>query len=233
LLAQITAEGLMPGGGFYVERPTRLEFDGVNQCYCAHAFAQAARLLGAAGEEGPADTCEQAALRLTAAFRRHFWAGDHCVEYIHPIRGPISHHGLTDVDWAAIATGAADEAQTAVLWPQLKDNPDFIYSGIPTGIATRPETYEDWEMQEIDRHDLAAMGRVWYLECWARARMSDTEGILRSLERVAEMGRANGWSWRERYYSEATGDLGVYHHEWYCEYPANLIRVVHRFLPCR
>ena len=35
--------------------------------------------------------------------------------------------------------------------------------------ASRPETYEDWEMQGIDRYDLAAIGRVWYLECWARA----------------------------------------------------------------
>jgi len=231
LLAQITPEGLMPGGGFYVERPTRLEFDGVNQCYCVHALQRAAGLFDAVGEMLPAAACQQAAERLRAAFRSHFWAGDHCVEYIHPQHGPISHHGLTDVDWAAIATGVADETQTAILWPQLEDNPDFIYSGIPTGIATRPETYEDWEMQEIDRHDLAAMGRVWYLECWARSRMGDTPGLLRSLERVAKVGRANGWSWRERYYSERTGDLGVYHHEWYCEYPANLIRVVRRFLP--
>ena len=32
LLKQITPDALMPGGGFYVERPTRLEFDGINQC---------------------------------------------------------------------------------------------------------------------------------------------------------------------------------------------------------
>ena len=85
-------------------------------------------------------------------------------------------------------------------------------------------------MQNIDRHDLAAMGRVWYLECWARARMSDREGILRSLRRVAEVGRTNDWSWWERYYSEKTGDLGKYRYNHYCEYPANLIRIVNRFL---
>ena len=220
----------MHGGGFYVERPTRLEFDGVNQCYSAHAFAQAARLFEVVGEMAIAGRCRESTARLTTAFRQKFWAGDHCVEYIHPDRGPISQHGLTDVDWAAIATGVASAEQIATLWPQLKDNPDFIYSGIPTGIATRPETYEDWEMQNIDRHDLAAMGRVWYLECWARARMGDREGILRSMRRVADLGRANSWSWWERYYSERTGDLGKYHFNRYCEYPANLIRIVNRFL---
>ena len=100
------------------------------------------------------------------------------MEYLHPERGTISSHGLTDVDWAAVATGAASTEQCATLWPQLKDNADFLYSDVPTGIATRPETYEDWEMQDIDRHDLSSMGRVWYLECWARARMDDRDGLL-------------------------------------------------------
>lgn len=230
LHTQINEDGLMHGGGFYIERPTRLEFDGVNQCYSSHAFTQAALLFDAVGESAPAARCREGAARLTVAFREQFWAVDHCVEYIHPEHGPISHHGLTDVDWAAVATGVGSADQIATLWPQLKDNSDFIYNGIPTGISTRPETYEDWEMQEIDRHDLAAMGRVWYLECWARARMGDQAGIRRSIQKVAEVGRADDWSWRERYYSERTGDLGRYHFARYCEYPANLIRIVHRFL---
>ena len=230
LQSQITAEGLIRGGGFYVERPTRLEHDGVNQCYSAHTLAQAAGLFALVGERELAASCQEAAAGLRAAFRQHFWAGDHCVEYIHPERGPISSHGLTDVDWAAVATATASEEQIARLWPQLRDQAGFVYSGMPTGIATRPDTYEDWEMQHIDRHDLAAMGRVWYLECWARARMGDQAGIWRSLQQVAAVGRAEGWSWRERYYAEATGDLGQYHIRHYCEYPANLIRIVHRFL---
>jgi hypothetical protein len=230
LRTQITENDLVRGGGFYVERPTRLEFDGVNQCYSAHALKQAATLLDHVGDRTAAGQCRAAAAALTVAFRTRFWAGDHCVEYIHPEHGPVSRHGLTDVDWAAIATGVASDEQIAVLWPQLKDNPDFIYSGIRSGIATRPETYEDWEMQYIDRHDLAAMGRIWYLECWARARMGDREGILRSLRQVAAVGKANHWSWMERYYSEKTGDLGQYHFQHYCEYPANFIRIVQRFL---
>jgi len=232
LLTQITPDGLMRGGGFYVERPTRLEFDGINQCYSAHALAQAANMLDKAGEVAAADRCRASVKTLTAAFRTRFWAGDHCVEYICPEHSPVSRHGLTDVDWAAIATGTASDEQIAALWPQLKDNPDFIYSGIPGGLATKPETYEDWEMQSIDRHDLAAMGRVWFLECWARARLGDREGILRSLRKVAAVGKANHWSWMERYYSEKTGDLGQYHFQYYCEYPANFIRIVHRFLEC-
>ena len=85
-------------------------------------------------------------------------------------------------------------------------------------------------MQGIDRHDLAATGRVWYLECWARAKMGDRAGILRSLRQVAAVGKANHWSWMERYYSEKTGDLGQYHFQYYCEYPANFVRIVNRFL---
>ena len=231
LCGQITSDGLMPGGGFYVERPVRLEYDGVNQCCSVQALTLAARLFDIAGDAATAARCRAGAATLTATFRTRFWAGDHCVEYLHPARGPISHHGLTDVDWAAVATGVASDAQTVVLWPQLRDNDDFLYSGMPSGIATRPETYEDWEMQGIDRHDLAAMGRVWYLECQARARLGDQAGIVRSLRRVAAVGAAEDWSWRERYYSARTGDLAKYHISHYCEYPANLIRIVHRF-PC-
>jgi len=230
LQTQITADGLIHGGGFYMERPTRLEFDGINQCYSAHAFTQAAKLFDTASERMMHDRCQESAAKLTACFRTRFWAKDHCVEYIHPEHGAISSHGLTDVDWAAIATGVASEEQIAILWPQLKDNADFLYNGIPTGISTRPETYEDWEMQHTDRHDLSAMGRVWYLESWARWRMGDQAGILASLERVAAIGKANGWSWWERYYSERTGDLAQYHFNGYLEYPATLIRIVNRFL---
>jgi hypothetical protein len=230
LRMQITSDGMIPGGGYYLERPTRLEFDGVNQCYSAYALAKAAYLFASANETVAENKCIKDATRLKTAFRQHFWAGDHCVEYIHPEHGAISHHGLTDVDWAAVATGVASDEQISLLWPRLMNNPDFLYNGVPTGIATNPERYEDWEMQYIDRHDLAAMGRVWYLECWARARMGDREGIINSLRRVAEIGKANNWSWWERYYSEKTGDLGKYHFNRYCEYPANFIRIVNQFL---
>ena len=69
------------------------------------------------------------------------------------------------------------------------------------------------------------MGRVWYLECWARARMGDGEGLVDAIRRVCEMGREHGYYWRERY-----GDQGGFGAEKYCEYPANLIRINQRFL---
>jgi len=223
IIKQVTPEGLVKGGGFYVERPPRLEHDGVTQCYTADALRLAAQLTGQA-------VYAHVAERITACFRQKFWAGDHCVEYINAEHGAISHHGLTDVDWAAIATGTATPEQVKILWPQLKNNPDFVYNGIPTGISTRPETYEDWEMMYLDRHDLAAMGRVWYVEAWARSVMGDKEGLLRSLRQVAKVGRENNWHWLERYYSERSGNLGSYRINTYCEYPANFIRIVHRFV---
>ena len=223
MVQQVTPEGLVRGGGFYVERPPRLEHDGVTQCYTADALRLAAWLTGDSAYTAVAD-------RITACFRKKFWAGDHCVEYINAEHGVISHHGLTDVDWAAIATKTATPEQIKILWPQLRANRDFIYDGIPTGISTRPETYEDWEMMYLDRHDLAAMGRVWYVEAWARSVMGDREGLLESLRQVARVGRENNWYWRERYYSERSGDLGSYRINTYCEYPANFIRIVHRFV---
>jgi hypothetical protein len=69
------------------------------------------------------------------------------------------------------------------------------------------------------------MGRVWYLECQARARMGDADGLLASIRKVCAEGEKRGYFWRERY-----GPKGGYGVEKYCEYPANLIRIVQRFL---
>jgi hypothetical protein len=127
------------------------------------------------------------------------------------------------VDWSAIATGVATAQQRAVLWAQLKDEQRFYYGGMPTGIATLPETYEQWECG--DWMDLAAMARAWYLEAWARARMGDAAGLTDSIRRVCRAGRDSGYYWRERY--NGNGGYGVTK---YCECPANLIRFVQRFL---
>jgi hypothetical protein len=227
-LAEMTREdGAVGGAGYYVERPTRIEYDGVTQCHAADAFRRVADLNRVLGKDEAARRYQELADRVTAHFQKAFWVADkgQFAEYIHPTRGVISSHGLTDVDWSAIATGAATAEQTAAVWPKLKDEKRFYYAGMPTGIATLPETYEPWESTHPDRYDLAAMGRVWYLECWARARMGDAEGLVNSLRIVARVGRENGYSWRERY--NADGPHGP---NTYCEYPANLIRIVQRFL---
>lgn len=225
LAALTTAEGCVAGAGYYVERPTRIEYDGVTQCHAVDAFRRVSALNRRAGDDRAARSYDALAERIADNFQRRFWVGDHFAEYLHPERGLIGYHGLTDVDWAALATKVATPEQRAILWPQLKDENRFRYGGMPTGISTRPESYEDWEFSHPDRMDLAAMGRVWYLECWARARMGDADGILETLHRVAEVGRAEDSYWRERY--TPTGPVGA---RKYCEYPANLIRIVQRFV---
>ena len=132
----------------------------------------AAALNALAGKAEPARRYQELADRIVFNFRSHFWVKDHFAEYIHPQHGAIASHGLTDVDWSAIAAGMADSEQVAVLWPKLKDEKRFYYGGMPTGIATLPETYEGWEFANGpgDRYDLAAMGRVWYLESWRERR---------------------------------------------------------------
>ena len=226
LASLTTEEGAVKGAGYYVEHPTRIEFDGVAQCHAVDAFRRIAALNRVVGDEVKARRYDELAGRIQRHFITRFWIKDHFAEYLDPVRGLISSHGLTDVDWAAIATGVVTPEQQAVLWPKLKDEKDFYYRGMPTGIATHPETYEEWEFVGTSRLDLAAMGRVWYLEAWARARRGDAQGLLDGLRKVSQVGRENGYYWHERYPPDGkmTGKVK------YCEYPANLIRIVQRFL---
>ncbi len=225
LASLTTDDGAVKGAGYYIERPTRIEYDGVSQCHTVDAFRRAAILNEIVGDNEAARKYRQFADRIESHFRNRFWLNDHFVEYIHPERGLIANHGLTDVDWCAIATGVASPEQRALLWPQLKNENLFYYGGMPTGIATFPKTYEPWESTYSDTMDLAAMGRVWYLEAWARSRMGDGQGLVVSIQRVCKNGRENDYYWRERY-----NENGGYGAEKYCEYPANLIRIVQRFL---
>lgn len=230
-LASITTlDGMVRGGGYYVERPTRLEADGVTQCYAIDAFRRAAALNRVVERTADAAKYDVLASRVEQHFRGKFWANTHFAEYWHPEHGFITNHGLTDVDWAAIATGAADRQQITVLWPQLRNEAAFYYGGMPTAISTKPQAYEDWEFAHPDRHDLASMGRVWYLESWARSRQGDAAGLVDTLQRVVREGQANGYSWRERYHPSSTGKPNPAGPEKYCEYPANFIRIVNQFL---
>ncbi|GMW03455.1 MAG: hypothetical protein AMXMBFR84_45890 [Candidatus Hydrogenedentota bacterium] len=225
-LASLMAEdGKVGGAGYYVERPSRVEYDGVTQGHAMDALQRLAALNALLGNTESSEKYRQLADRIQAAFQTHFWAQDRFAEYIHPDRGAIATHGFTDTDWTAIATGIARQDQVQAIWPQLRNEARFRYNGMPTGIATHPEKYESWEFSYDDRMDLAAMGRVWYIECWARARMGDAEGLVESIQQVCKAGKDAGYYWRERY-----GAQGGYGAEKYCEYPANLIRVVNRFL---
>lgn len=230
LVSLMTPAGAIRGAGFYVERPARIESDGVTQCYGVDALRRLAELNAVAGSDSSARRYRAMAEKIRNFFVTRFWIKDHFGEYLHPLRGLIDSHGLTDVDWAAIATGVANAEQQAILWPRLRDERRFHYGGMPTGISTRPESYEPWEFTVADRHDVAAMGRVWYLEAWARARMGDGRGILEGLRKVSEVGRANGYYWHERYHPDGNGGVRAAGPNTYCEYPANLIRIVQRFL---
>jgi hypothetical protein len=225
-----TEQGAVRGGGFYVERPARIESDGVTQCYAVDALRRVAALNRIAGDESKARQYEHLADRIQNNFVTRFWVKDHFAEYLHPQRGLIANHGLTDVDWAAIATGLATPQQQAILWKQLKNEERFHYGGMPTGISTHPETYEPWEFTYPDRYDLSAMGRVWYLEAWARAKTGDAQGLLQGLRKVSQVGRENGYSWHERYQPDGKGGFIAAGPDTYCEYPANLIRIVEEFL---
>lgn len=217
--------GAVGGGGYYVERPARLGCDGVAQPHAVDAFRRAAALNRVLGDSVSARRYDGLAARVHHHFTTRFWVKDHFAEYLHPEHGLIDRHGLTDSNWAALAFGVATAQQQRLLWERLKDEKRFYYGGMPTGIATDPDRYEAWEFPYPDRMDLAAMGRVWYLEAAARARMGDAAGLLDSIGRVCRVGQAGGYYWRERY-----GPQGGTGAEKYCEYPANLIRIVQRFL---
>lgn len=236
LASLVTPDGRVGGAGFYVEMPTRIEWDGVTQCYAVDALQRVAALNARAGGSQQSRRWIELADRIRENFRRDFWRGDHCVEYIHPQRGPIDRHGLTDVDWAAVAVRLLPQDAVDRLWLRLKDERGFRYGGMPTGIATAPDSYEAWEFIPAEqfpnqdcRHDLAAMGRVWYLESWARARCGDVAGLLDSMKAVADVGARNNYAWQERYFPSKEG-LRPGGPVTYCEYPANLVRIVNQFL---
>jgi len=225
-LASLTTEqGAVKGGGYYVERPARLDSDGVTQPHAVDAFRRAAALNRVVGDLASAGRYERIAQRIERNFIETFWVKDHFAEYLHPEHGLIDRHGLTDTNWAALAWGVATPEQVSALWPKMQRETRFYYGGMPAGIATEPALYEAWEFPYPDKMDLASMGRVWYLECQARARAGDADGLIESIRRVCRAGRENGYYWRERY-----GEKGGYGAEKYCEYPANLIRIVQRFL---
>lgn len=197
----------------------------MSACHAADAFRRVSELNIVAGNSEKAGKYNELAERIVSFFRTRFWLGDHFAEYIHPERGKISNHGLTDTDWSYIAMGIASPEQVSILWPQLKDEKKFYYNGMPTVIATLPSTYEKWESTYNDINELAAMGRVWYIEAKARTNRHDATGLAETIRSVCKQGRADGYWWHER-----NNDKGGYGAEKYCEYPANLIRIVQRFL---
>ena len=168
LLRRKSPNGLIGGSGFYIEMPPRHGWDGVAQCYVIHALRELARLFHAAGDKTNEAVWSAHADELAKTFVAAFWRQDHFAEYIHAQRGLVDSHGLSDVNWAAVAFGIAVDRNLELLWPRLMREPGFWYGDMPTQLVTKPFTYEKWEYHEPlpfqpmnPLNHVAAMGRVW------------------------------------------------------------------------
>lgn len=221
--------GLIGGSGFYIELPPRYGWDGVTQCYCVQALRELTRLLNAAGDAPRAADWSAKSDELAESFRAAFWCDDHFAEYIHAERGLVDSHGLSDVNWAAVAFGIADGRPLELVWERLLAEEGFWLGDMPTQLVSRPFTYEPWEHHEplpwtvSPLHDVAAMGRAWYLEITACRRMGAFERLAESVRKVCLAGRPDGF-WRERYHPQPDGTVAPAGAEKYCEYPAVLVR---------
>jgi hypothetical protein len=231
VLGRRSENGLVPGSGFYTELPPRRGWDGITQCYAVHAFRQLAKLFGATGDESSKAAWTNNADALTKSFVETFWRGDHFAEYVHFERGLIDSHGLSDVNFAAIAFGLADDAQAAKTWPLLTADTGFWAGDIPTQSVSKPLTYQTWEYHEPlpfgapPTKVAAAMGRVWYLETLACLRMGDTKRLIDSTRLVCRAASKDGY-WRERYQVQPNGKVAPVGADRYCEYPAVIVRTV-------
>jgi hypothetical protein len=116
------------------------------------------------------------------------------------------------------------------LWDRLVGEPAFWAGGMPTQMATKPFAYAPWESRRstdcgVDPfNDVAAMGRVWYLEATACRRMKAQARLVDSVRKVCRA--AQGGYWRERYHLKPDGSVSADGSQKYCEYPAVLVRVV-------
>jgi len=233
LLTRLSPNGLLSGAGFYMESPPRNQWDGVTQCYAVHAFRQLSALCKVLGNQDSATAWSHHADALRRRFLEIFWQHDHFAEYLHPEHGLVDSHGLSDANWAAIGLEIARDDQVKPLWPILLREPMFWRGGMPTQLVTKPFTYQSWELTEPlpfkfnqYTNDVAAMGRVWYLETLACLRMKDIKRLRESVVKVCQMGQKTGGLWYERYHPGEGDTLKPGGQFGYCEYPAILLRTV-------
>lgn len=233
LLSRKSPNGLIGGSGFYMELPPRYNWDGVTQCYVIHAFRELARLSDAIGDTAREAVWSKHADVISNTFVATFWRYDHFGEYVHPNRGLVDSHGLSDVNWAAVAFGIASDQYLKSLWPKLMKEPGFWLADMPTQLVTKPFSYEKWEHHEplpfpIENplFEVAAMGRVWYLEATACQRMKESQRLVESVRKVCRVGLKDGGYWRERYLPQPNGTVSPAGALKYCEYAAILVRVV-------
>jgi hypothetical protein len=231
LLSLRKDNGLLGGSGFYTEAPPREGADGITQCYAIHAFRELARLFHVAGDKTKEAEWTSQADKLAKTFGAAFWRQDHFGEYVHPQHGLVDSHGLSDVNWAAVAFDVATERERGRLWPRLLNEQGFWAGDLPTQTVTKPFAYGKWELNEAPTcpapvlNDVAAMGRAWYLEALACQRMKARERLVESARKVCRAAKADGY-WRERYHPKPDGSVTPAGAQKYCEYAAILVRVV-------
>ena len=234
LLSRRSGNGLISGAGFYLERPPRNQWDGITQCYTCRALRMLAEMNASLGRLEASDYWAGEADAIANVFRDVFWRVDHFAEYVHPDHGLVDLHGLTDVNWAAVALDVATEQQARALWPLMLAEESFWFGGMPTQLVSKPYAYQDWELGEplpfVDSkgplYDVSAMGRVWYLEALACLKMGELERVRESVRQVCLMGKRHGWLWHERYLPMQTKDVFPAGPRGYCEYAAILVRIV-------
>ncbi len=138
---------------------------------------------------------------------------------------------MSDVNWAAVAFDVATDEHLNMLWPRLMAEKAFWLGGMPTQSVTKPFAYEAWEQNfgppcpVPPLADVAAMGRVWYLEASACKRMKAHDRLIESVRKVCRAGQPDGY-WRERYHPQKDGTVKAEGAPKYCEYPAVLVRIV-------
>lgn len=236
LLSQRSENGLVTGSGFYIEMPPRYQWDGITQCYTVYALRTLAQMNQALGRSESAAAWEGHATELAARFRELFWRNDHFAEYLHPEHGLVDHHGLSDVNWAAVGLGVATEEQAKLTMARMLAERSLWHGDMPTQLVSQPYAYQAWELNEPlsfdpgaghgPLYDVAAMGRVWYLESLACARVGAQERLRESTRQVCAMGQRHGWFWHERYHPVQNGTVCPSGPLGYCEYAAVLVRVV-------
>lgn len=233
VLTQKSDQGLIGGAGFYIELIPRKEWDGTTQCYAYHAFCELSALYTMAGNHDRAVFWKTEADALARAFRRCFWRNSHFAEYMHPDFGAVDFHGYTDVDWAAIGFGLADDGQINELWTRLIADKDFWWGGMPTQVVTKPYTFREWEFAKkvpfetnSPIYDMGAIARVWYVEMLACLRMKDHNRVREAVKLVCKMGLKDGGYWYERYHMLPNRTVYPAGPKGYCEYAAILIRLV-------
>ena len=237
LLSRKSGNGLIAGAGFYTEMPPRHQWDGVAQCYVVHVFNKCARLNAVLGRAPAAAQWRMESATLGARFREVFWRGDHYAEYVHPERGVVDLHGLSDVNWAAVAYDVATPAQADALWPRMTGEPAFWHGDMPTQTVSKPFTYQEWEFFSSHEdvgfaipvgqlYDAAAMGRVWFLEWQACAKRGETKRLRESVVKVCQMGLKDGGFLHERYHPLQVARVDWTGPRGYGEYPAILVRAV-------